>query len=133
MALNKAVSKYQENSILTASPEELTLMLYNGLVRYIIQASKSIDEKNTERAHDCIIYAQDIIAEFQATLDLKYDISQNLMLLYDFMHRRLIDANVKKDKEILNEVLRLAKELRDTWEQAMKLAKTQTQPEQKAK
>lgn len=133
MALNKAFSKYQENSVLTASQEELTLMLYNGLVRFIIQAQKAIDDKNSEKAHESIVRAQDILMEFQATLDMQYDISQNLFLLYDYMHRRLIDANVKKDKQILDEVLRFAKDLRDTWEQAMKIAKDQAQPQQNTK
>lgn len=125
MALNKAYSQYKENSIFTASPEELTLMLYNGLVKFIMQAQASIDENNIERANNSIIRAQDIIAEFQATLDKKYEISKSLMLLYDYMYRRLLEANIKKDKLILEEVLGLAKELRDTWAQAMKLAKNQ--------
>ncbi len=61
--------------------------------------------------------------EFEAGLDLKYDIAHNLLLLYDYMHRRLIEANVHKDQAIVEEVLQMAVELRDTWEQAMKIAK----------
>ncbi|MCX8130718.1 MAG: flagellar export chaperone FliS [Clostridia bacterium] len=134
MALNKAYDQYKENSVYTATPEELTLMLYNGLVKFILQAQAAVDEKDIAKANNGIIRAQDIIIEFQATLDMKYEISKNLALLYDYMHRRLIDANMKKDRAILEEVLGLAKELRDTWAQAMKIAKQQqARPQQIAK
>lgn len=123
MALNKAYNQYKQTSVNTSNPEDLTLMLYNGLIKYIMMASHALDEKDIEKANTSIIRAQDIIMEFQSTLDMKYPISQNLMLLYDYMHRRLIDANIKKDREILEEVLSLAKEFRDTWAQAIKLAK----------
>lgn len=132
MALNRAYSQYKESSIFTASPEELTLMLYNGLVRFIMQAQNAIDNKEISKVHESILRAQDIIREFQATLDMKYEISKSLMLIYDYMYRRLLDANIKKDKEILEEVLGFAKELRDTWSQAMKIAKQNTNPPQQA-
>ena len=125
MAINKAYSAYKSNSISTSKPEELTLMLYNGLVRFIMQAQKSIEDKDREKAHENIVRAQDIILEFEATLDPQYEISNNLMSLYGYIHRRLIDANVKKDKQILDEVLKFATDLRDTWVQAMKQAKEQ--------
>lgn len=123
MALNKAYDQYKENSIYTASPEELTLMLYNGLVKFIMQAQNALDSKDIGKASNSILRAQDIVVEFQATLDMRYEISQGLMALYSYMYRRLIDANIKKDKAILEEVLGFARELRDTWAQAMKLAR----------
>lgn len=129
MALNKAYSQYKENSIYTSSPEELTLMLYNGLVKFIMQAQKAINEKEIEKANQSIIRAQDIVLHFQTTLDMKFDMSQGLVLLYDYMYRRLVEANTKKDIGILNEVLDLSKELRDTWVQAMKLAKQHPKPQ----
>lgn len=124
MAVNKAYNQYKENSVFTANPEDLTLMLYNGLVKFIMQAQAAIDEKDIEKANTSIIRAQDIVIEFQSTLDMKYEISQSLALIYDYMNRRLVEANIKKDKGILEEVLGLAKELRDTWSNAMKLAKS---------
>lgn len=128
MAVNKAYTQqYQTNSIASARPEELTLMLYNGMIRYITRAQKAIEEKNLEKSHENIVWAQDILMEFQATLDYQYEISHSLLLLYDYMHRRLIDANVKKDVAILEEVLTFAVEFRDTWVQAMKIAREQTQ------
>lgn len=125
MALNKAYNQYKENSIFTASPEELTLMLYNGLVKFIMQGQHAIAENDMDKANNSIIKAQDILLEFQSTLDMNYELSQSLILLYDYMHKRLLDANIKKDGEILAEVLGFAKELRDTWTQAMKIAKHQ--------
>jgi len=128
MALNKAYNKYKENSIFTSSPEELTFMLYNGLVRFILQAEASLGAEDLSKSNNSIIRAQDIVVYFRATLDMKYEVSQGLDALYEYMYRRLIEANVKKDKEILDEVLGFVKELRDTWSQAMKLAKQNNAP-----
>jgi len=129
MAVNKAYNQYynqyKENTIFTSTPEELTLMLYNGLVKFIMQAQLAIEEKQFDKANNSIIRAQDIILELQSTLDTKYEISNSLALLYDYMNRRLIDANINKDNKILDEVLGYATELRDTWSQAMKIAKTE--------
>ncbi|MBP7176998.1 MAG: flagellar export chaperone FliS [Thermoclostridium sp.] len=116
-------SQYKENSINTASPEELTLMLYNGLVKFIMKAQYAISKKDMQAAHDNIIKSQNIVHEFMATLDTKYEVSTGFLLMYDYMYRRLVEANVQKSTEILEEILGYAKELRDTWEQAMKLAK----------
>jgi flagellar protein FliS len=120
-----AYNQYKENSIQTSSPEELTLMLYNGLVKFIMRGIDSIDKKNMQEAHNNIIRAQDIITEFMYTLDMRYELSASLNSIYDYMLRRLIEANLAKDKSILEEVLGFAKILRDTWEQAMKIAKHQ--------
>jgi flagellar secretion chaperone FliS len=123
MTLNNGYDKYKENSINTASPEELTLMLYNGLVRFIMQGQKAINDKNIQKAHESIIRAQDIINEFMVTIDQSYEISKSLLVIYDYMKRRLVEANIHKDNAIIEEVLGMAKELRDTWMQAMKIAK----------
>ncbi len=125
MAVNRAFNAYQANSVTNAKPEELTLMLYNGLIRFIIQAQKGMEENDLSKTNDNIIKAENILLEFQATLDNQYEISHNLFLLYDYMYRRLVDANLKKDPAILAEVLRFATELRDTWAQVMKNAKEQ--------
>ena len=127
---NNGYNQYKQNSINTATPGELTLMLFNGLVKFIMQGQNGIDEKNTVKSHDGIIRAEDILTELRATLDLNYEIAKYLDSLYEYMHRRLIQANIKKDKEILEEVLGMAKELRDTWAQAMKLAKQQVKTQE---
>ena len=125
MIAYNAYNQYKENSIFTASPEELTLMLYNGLVKFIMRGIGSIEKKNIQEANTNIIKAQNIVSEFMNTLDMNYEISGSLNSIYDYMLSRLIDANVAKDKDILEEVLGFAKVLRDTWEQAMKISKKQ--------
>lgn len=119
---NKSVS-YLEQKIMTARPEELTLMLYEGLVRFLKQGKLFLqsDKKNYEKANNSIQRAQDIIIELRATLDMEIEISNNLDSIYDFMYRRTIDANIEKSPEILDEVIGLAEDLRETWEEAMSL------------
>ncbi|NLK35232.1 MAG: flagellar export chaperone FliS [Gracilibacteraceae bacterium] len=117
--------QYRQNAINTASPQELTLMLYNGLVRFLKLAYQGIEEKNVEKANNNIIKSQNILIEFMSTLDMQYEISEELFLLYEYMNRRLLEANFKKDLTIIEEVTGYAEELRDTWEKAVKLAKQQ--------
>ncbi|NLB79984.1 MAG: flagellar export chaperone FliS [Clostridiaceae bacterium] len=133
MVTANAQNAYKQNSIMTASPEELTLMLYNGLVKFIMIAQKAVDDKDIQKAHENIIRAEDIIIEFRSTLDMQYELSQGLAMLYEYMSDRLMEANITKDREILEEVLHLAKDLRDTWAQAMKLAKNGDRPVEMAK
>ena len=122
---NNAYRQYRNDSVYTASPQELTLMLYNGLVKFLKLAFQGIEERNIEKANNNILKAQDILAEFMSTLDMQYEVSEGLYALYDYMNGRLVEANVKKDKDIVEEVIGYSEELRDTWAQAMKLAKQQ--------
>lgn len=123
MALNKAVYQYQQNSIMTATPEELTLMLYNGCIKGIRLAKIGLEDKDYEKANLYMCKAQAIIRELRATLDMKYDISKNLYELYTYFLDRLIEANVKKESAILDEVEQFVSDLRDTWAEAMKDAR----------
>lgn len=125
MAMNNPYQQYQQQSVMTASPGELVVMLYNGCIRFIKQAIECINGKDLMGAHNAIIRAQDIIVEFMSTLDMKYEISHNLLALYDYLHRRLVEANVKKDTAILEEVLTFMTELRDTWAEAVKITRKQ--------
>lgn len=125
MAMNNPYQQYQLQSVMTASPGELVVMLYNGCIRFIKQAIECINSKDLMGAHNAIIRAQDIIVEFMSTLDMKYEISHNLLALYDYLHRRLVEANVKKDTAILEEVLTFVTEFRDTWAEAVKITRKQ--------
>lgn len=125
MALNKYAREYEHNSVFTATPEELTLMLYNGAVKFIKQTEFYIQDKAYDKANESCIKAQNIIHELMSTLDMKYDISAQLYSLYEYIHRRLMEGNMKKDTEILREARGFVEELRSTWEQAMKIAKIQ--------
>ncbi len=116
-------AKIQQNSILTASPEELTLMLYNGAIKFGNQAVIAIENGDVKTAHDKIIRVQDIVLEFIASLDHQYAVADDLELMYDYMHRRLIEANIQKDGAIVEEVISLLRDFRDTWKEAMDKAK----------
>ena len=124
---NAAYQQYQNNMINTASPQELTLMLYNGLIKFLNLSIQGMEEKSIEKTSNNLVKAQNIIQEFMSTLDMNYEVSNGLLALYDYMNNRLVDANIKKDKAVVEEVRGFAEDLRDTWTQAMKLAKqTQT-------
>ena len=122
---DKNTLQYMENTIASARPEDLTLMMYNGLMKFIGRAQEEIRAKSLEAAHNTLIRCQDIVFEFQYTLNMDYPLSNNLMLLYDYLYNRLIEANAKKDCGILDEVLEFVTELRDTWAEAIKLSKEQ--------
>ena len=114
---------YKQNSVNTASPGELTVMLFNGCLKFIKLAKLAIEEKNIEQRNVNLIKAQDIIHELMVTLDMKVDISKSLLQMYDYIHSRLIEANTKNSIDILNEVEGYVTEFRDTWKQAIQLAK----------
>lgn len=116
---------YQNNQVTTATPSELTLMLYNGAIKFIRQAKNSIGERQFAQAHEANIRVQDILNELIITLNRDIPISKQFMTMYEYMMRRLIEANLKKSTEILNEVEDLFIQFRDTWKEAMKIAKQQ--------
>ncbi|KNF09638.1 flagellar protein FliS [Gottschalkia purinilytica] len=119
MAISNPYQKYQQNSIVTASPEQLTLMLYDGAIKFMNMAKLYMEEKNIQETHNSIMRAQDIINELNITLNMNYGISKNLRSLYTYILEKLIDANLKKDYSILDEVISLVEDLRDTWKEAM--------------
>lgn len=112
-------NQYKENAINTASKGELLIMLYDGAIKFCNQAIIAIEQKDIENTNNYIIRVEDIILELQATLDSKYEISKSLNPLYDYIYRRLVEANIKKNKEILEEVKELLKPIRDSFKKAM--------------
>ena len=125
MAMNNPYKSYQQNSVNTASPGELTLMLYNGCLKFIKLAKKAITDKNVEEKNTNLIKAQNIIHEFMVTLNMDVKVSSELMVMYDYINRRLVEANVKSDPAILEEVEGFVTELRDTWKQVIQLNRQQ--------
>ena len=123
MSMSNPYNKYANNAIFTASKEELTLMLYEGALRFANQAIMALQSQDYVKVNENIIRVEDIIREFQITLDKKYEISLRFEQLYDYIYRRLVEANMKKSLEILEEVRDLLRDFRDTWKEAMKLAK----------
>ena len=118
---NNAAKMYQKNSVETASPARLTLMLYDGAIKFCNIALDGIEEGNIQKANDNIMKAEKIIVEFRATLDMKYPVAKEFDKVYDYVYRRLVEANMKKDKEVLEEALKHIKTMRDTWKEVMRL------------
>lgn len=120
MAIN-AANAYKDMKINTASPAELTLMLYDGAIKFCNIAIVAIEKNDIKKANDNLKKAQRVITELRATLDFKYAVAKDFDLVYDYIYRRLIDANIKKDTLIVEEALGYIREMRDTWKEVMKL------------
>ena len=114
-----AHKKYKQVQVKTANNEKLLIMLYQGCVKFLRLAKKSIDENDIEGTNNYIIRAQDIIRELRNTLDMEKggEIATNLSQLYDFMLRQLVEANINKDSEKIEVVEDMMLELLDSWKQ----------------
>lgn len=123
--LQNAAQTYQSNQVTTATPGELTLMLYNGALKFIKQAKLATEEKNVARAHEACLKVQDILYELMSTLNNEVAVSKEFAKMYDYMLHRMIEANIQKDIMILSEVEDYFVQFRDTWKEAMILAKNQ--------
>ncbi|MFE8696517.1 flagellar export chaperone FliS [Cytobacillus sp. FJAT-53684] len=121
MSMNNPYQSYQQNAVNTASVGDLTLMLYNGCIKFIHLAKKAINDGNVEVKNVNIQKAQNIIKELMVTLNMDIEVSKNLMSLYDYINRRLIEANVKNDAAILEEVENFVLDFRDTWKQVIQI------------
>lgn len=123
MALPNAYSQYNNNKILTASPAELTLMLYEGAIKFCNVAAVAMEKKDIPKTHTNIVKAQKIIDYLRQTLDMKYPVAQDFERMYVYLSERLVTANIKKDKEILEEVNTHLHSIRDTWKEVMRINK----------
>ena len=123
MALPSAYAQYNNSKILTASPAELTLLLYEGAIKFCNIAILKIEQNDVEGAHNNIVRVEKIIDYFRETLDMKYAVAEDFERVYVYLTRRLLEANTHKDKEIVEEVATHLRSLRDTWKEVMKQAK----------
>lgn len=123
MALPRGYQNYHNNKIMTASPAQLTLMLYDGAIKFCNKAIMAVEEGDIQKAHDNIKKVERIIEEFRATLNFKYQVANDFEKVYKYLNERLIEANIHKDKEILEEVLKHLRTMRETWEEVMKRAR----------
>lgn len=124
-AQSSAHNAYKQNSVTTASPGELTLMLYNGCLKFLTIAKKAMLDKNIEAKNTNLQKAQAIITELMVTLDMNVPISKEIQPLYDYMNRRLLEANIQNDPAIIDEVAGLVTEFRDTWKEVILLNRQQ--------
>lgn len=110
--------KYKQTEINTANQGKLIVMLYDGAIKFLNIALENMNPKAYDIVNTNIIKAQDIITELMISINLKDggEISQNLFNLYMYFKKRLLEANIQKDPEIIQEVLKLLKELRAAWD-----------------
>ena len=120
---NKAYAAYASNKILTASPAELTLMLYEGAIKFANIAMAAMENNDVEKAHNNVIKVRNIILEFQSTLNYDYPVAQDFNNVYEYLKFRLTEANLHKQPEIMEEILGHLRTMRDTWKEVMELNK----------
>ena len=123
MALPNAYARYNNSKVLTASPAELTLMLYEGAIKFCNIAIIGIEQNDIQKAHTNIRKVEKIIDEFRSTLDRKYAVAEDFDRVYVYLLQRLLEANVKKDKAILEEVNMHLRSMRDNWKEVMRINK----------
>ena len=121
-----AAEAYRRNQILNAPPEQLTLMLYNGCLKFIEEGTAAVKEKKYEEGNTLLQKAQRIISEFRLTLNMDYEISHQLMPLYNYAYDRLVSGNIRSDIAQLDEAKEIMSELRDAWVGAMKKARAES-------
>ena len=121
MALTNGYAQYNNSKVMTASPAELTLMLYEGAIRFCNMAINGIEQKDIEKSHNNIVKAENIIDYLQATLDMKYPVAEHFNDIYNYLQQRLVQANLKKDVGILQEVCEHIRSVRDTWKEVMRI------------
>ncbi|SJZ44063.1 flagellar export chaperone FliS [Selenihalanaerobacter shriftii] len=130
---NNPYQKYQNTQVETSNQEKLVLMLYNGALKFVKQAKQGLKNNDYQVTNNCLIRTQNIINELMITLDMEQggEIAQNLESLYDYMNRRLIEANINKSIEPMDEVINMLEELSDTWKQAMQNLKKERKVQKK--
>ena len=121
MAIHNPYAAYQNNSVNTSTPGELTLMLYNGCLKFIEQAKRAMVAEQIEDKNTAIQKAQAIISELMITLDTTIPVAENMLVLYEFANSRLIDGNIKNDPALLDEASDIIREFRDTWKQVIQI------------
>lgn len=119
-----AYNAYKNNSVNYASKEQLLLMLLDGAVKFAKMARQAILDKNVKNSHENLVKTQDIFTELMVTLDQNAgEWAANMYKIYDFIKEKLFEANLKKDVKVLDEVMPLIEEVRNTWQEAYEVSK----------
>lgn len=122
--INKKISynqqdKYLEQKVLTAKPEELVTMLYEGLIKFIKFSLMYLEQSNIEKVNEYALKSQAIVSELQSTLDMDYEISNQLEGLYVFIHTKLSEGNIKKEKKAFEEALEISMLMLQMWNELL--------------
>ncbi|MCY9591688.1 flagellar export chaperone FliS [Paenibacillus chitinolyticus] len=121
---NAKQQQYLKVRVETASPGELTLLLYQEMVKLLLQAKQLYSQNQYEEMNQPLYKVKSILSELIVTLDMKYDISRDLQNLYLFYDQHIANFIIKKDESILNDILDFARGMAETWKQALASLKT---------
>ncbi len=116
----QAYAQYKNNKVMTASGPELTLMLYDGTIKFLNIADVALEKNDLQKAHNNIVKTEKIIEYLRNTLDMKYAVAQDFENMYSYISRRLVEANISKDREIIEEINKHMHSIRDNWIEVMK-------------
>ena len=125
MALPNAYAQYNNSKVLSASPGELTLMLYDGMIRFCNLAEVAVEKKDISKAHTNIMKMQRIIDYLRQTLDMNYPVAEDFERMYVYLSQRMVEANMKKDLDILQEINGHLHAIRDNWKEVMRINREQ--------
>lgn len=121
-------AKYQDSKILTASSAELTLMLYDGIIKFTNIGITAIENREFQKANTNILKAERIVDHLSATLNDKYPVSNDFLNIYNCIMQALIQGNMRKDVAELERALEYSRMIRDTWKEVMKIAEKEKKP-----
>lgn len=125
MAMPNAYAQYNNSKVLSASPGELTLMLYDGMIRFCNLAEVAVEKKDISKAHTNIMKMQRIIDYLRQTLDMNYPVAEDFERMYIYLSQRMVEANMKKDLDILQEINGHLHAIRDNWKEVMRISREQ--------
>ena len=129
--MRNAHNEYQSNHVETADQKQLIVMLYDGAIKFLDKALLTIENyKKYDDANRNILRAQDIITELMVSLDMDRggEIAENLLNLYSYMKKELLEANVKKEKKGVEQVIKMLRELKEAWEKMEVVSSASAQP-----
>ena len=126
----KASREYLKGAVMTAAPEQLQLMLYDGVIRFTLRGKEALERDDPEGAFNGFERAQRIVLELNNGLrrEVNPELVDQMAALYDFAYRRLVDAHVHRDVEAADDALRILRHLRETWVMLLDKLATESPP-----
>ena len=120
MTNSQMANAYKNQQVMTSSPEQLTLLLYNGALRFLTESILAMEQGDIQKSHNANRRVQDIVREFVLTLDMSYELSKSWAQLYEYTQYCLIQGNIKKDVKQLHQAKEMLEDMREAWVGAMK-------------
>ena len=121
---------YRKQDVLTAGPVDLIVMLYDALKKNIVLGKRGITKNDVPGAHKHLVKAQMIISELINSLDMSYEISEELLGLYEFALKTVADANIKKDAQSLDPIIEMVDDISEAWREVSGMTRGQLQEDE---